>query len=376
MSTGPKLPPHPHPDWYRKAAKKKLAAMRRHDPGAKLAAAQLAVAREHGFASWRKLIEEIGARQLAGSSAEFFDAIRRDDYDRIRAMLGSEPRLRDARTPSGQTPLHVAAEINNPDTIKILLSHGADPTSRYGSSMHNALSWAVTTEAFEAAEALVQGGLKPDLFCAAGLGHLETVRSFFDARGKLKRNASRSGSSRFASDGSRLPCPPETPREIVSDALYIACRTARVEVVADLLKRDVDVNFRAFLGGTPLHYAHFARSPEIVGMLIAAGADPALRDAEYDCTPRAFGICVPASWGLLRHVVLALRADPTLARVVDGRGTPLHEAAREGREEIAKLLLACGADLRVLDPEGKTPLDRAIEAGHEKLRAILEPNPS
>jgi ankyrin repeat protein len=375
MSNGPKLPPHPHPDWYRKAAKRKLAAMRRHDPGAKLAAAQLAVAREHGFASWRKLIEEIGARQLAASSVEFFDAIRRDDYDRIRAMLASEPKLRDARSPSGQTPLHVAAEINNPDTIKILLSHGADPSSRYGSSTHTALSWAVTTEAFDAAEALVQAGLKPDLFCAAGLGHLEAVRSFFGPDGKLKRNASRTGSSRFAADGTRCPCPPETPREIVSDALYIACRNARVDVAADLLKRDVDVNFRAFLGGTLLHYAYFGGSREIVEMLLAAGADPGLRDAEYDCTPRAFGICVPVSWGLLRHVVLALRADPTLARVQEGRGTPLHEAAREGREEIAKMLLACGADPRALDREGKTPLDRAIDAGHEKLRAILEPAP-
>jgi ankyrin repeat protein len=373
VSNDPKLPPHPDPDWYRKAAKKKLAAMRRHDPGAKLAAAQLSVAREHGFASWRKLIGEIGARQLAASSAELFAAVRRDDYDRVRSLLAVEPRLSNVRSPDGQTPLHVASEINNPDTIKILLAHGADPRSRYGSSMHDALSWAVTTEAFEAAEALVQGGLQPDLFCAAGLGHLEAVRSFFDAGGKLKRNASRTGSSRFASDGSRLPCPPETPREIVSDALYIACRTARVEVAADLLKRDVDVNFRAFLGGTPLHYAHFGRSREIVEMLLAAGADPTLRDAEYDCTPRAFGICVAASWGLFRHVVLALRADPTLARVHDGRGTPLHEAAREGREEIARLLLACGADPHALDPEGKTPLDRAIDAGHERLRAILEP---
>ena len=373
MPTAKTLPPHPHPDWYRKAAKKKLAAMRRDDPAAKLAAAQRAVAREHGFASWRKLIEEIEARRLAASSAEFFDAVRRDDYARIRAMLDTEPKLRDARTPRGETPLHVAAEINNPDTIKILLSHGADPTTTYGGSAHTALSWAVTTEGFEAAEALVRGGLKPDLFCAAGLGHLDTVRSFFDASGKLKRNASRSGSSRFAQDGTRLPCPPRTTREIVSDALYIACRAARVEVVADLLKRDVDVNFRAFLGGTPLHYAHFARSPEIVELLLAAGADPALRDHEFACTPRAFGICVPASWGLVRHVVLALRADPTLARVADGRGTPLHEAAREGHEEIAKLLLACGADPRVRDRDGLTPLELAIAAGHEGMREILRP---
>src|SRR5690606_8586330 len=49
------LPPRPNLEWLRKAAKKKLAQLRRTQPDAKLADAQLAVAREHGFPSWRKL---------------------------------------------------------------------------------------------------------------------------------------------------------------------------------------------------------------------------------------------------------------------------------------------------------------------------------
>ncbi len=47
----------PNLDWYRKSAKKRLAKMRADNRTAQLADAQLVVAREHGFASWRKLKE-------------------------------------------------------------------------------------------------------------------------------------------------------------------------------------------------------------------------------------------------------------------------------------------------------------------------------
>jgi len=58
-----KLPPRPSLEHLKKLAKHRLQALRRTDPDAKLAAAQLLVAREHGFASWRALKAELdGAR--------------------------------------------------------------------------------------------------------------------------------------------------------------------------------------------------------------------------------------------------------------------------------------------------------------------------
>src|SRR5262249_46164927 len=138
-------------------------------------------------------------------------------------LLARRPLLAVARGPQGQAPLHVAAQCNDARISALLLAHGADAEATYGQSGHTALSWAVTCNAMDCAAALVRLGVKADLFCAAGAGALDAVRAWFDVAGALLPGAARTGSSRMAADGSRLSCPPPTPREQISDALYVTC---------------------------------------------------------------------------------------------------------------------------------------------------------
>src|SRR5256885_15803751 len=49
------LPAQPNLEHLKHEAKQRLRQLRTGDPSAKLAAAQLALARDYGFASWRKL---------------------------------------------------------------------------------------------------------------------------------------------------------------------------------------------------------------------------------------------------------------------------------------------------------------------------------
>lgn len=368
MSESHELPVRPDHNWYKKAAKKRLDQLREHHPDAKLADAQLALAREHGFASWRKLKDRID--QLT-DLPRLFDAIQRDDRPAIRALIEASPRLLRLPGPQGQTAIHVAAECNNPDAIEILLRHRADPQTYFGASGHNALSWALTVGATDAADALVKNGLEPDFFCAAGIGDLARMQSFFDARGRLRKNASRTGSSRWV-EGKRMPVPPSTARECISDALYFSSRNGHAQVVRELLAHDPDLSFRAFLGGTALHWAYFSGQPEVVKLLLQAGADPTLRDQEYNCTPRAFGICVAAGWGFPRIFERVLHMDPKAVNILEGRATPLHEAAREGHKEIVAALLAAGADPSLHDSEGRTALDLARLGNQESVVEILE----
>jgi ankyrin repeat protein len=379
------LPPRANLEWLKKLCKERLAELRAHDPDAKLSQAQLAVARQHGFPSWRKLkahVEQLRAPATPSPSsssmaavppddeelAQLFAAVRAGDVSGAAELLARRPALAAAHGPGGQAPLHLAAQFDDPRLAVLLTAHGADPEAKFGQSGHSALSWAAVCNSQAFAQALVRLGHTPDLYCAAGIGALEHVQAYFGESGALAPGAAQTGSSRFAADGSRLPCPPQTPGEQISDALCMACRNAHADVVCYLLTRRPDLSFRGFLGGTPLHWAYFGGSRSIIDMLEQAGADRSARDEVYHCTPRTFGICVAASWGFPHLVRARLEEDPALARVTDGGSSPLHEAARGGNAEVVRLLLEGGADPAHKDAKGKTPLD--IAQGRKHMDAV------
>jgi hypothetical protein len=73
------LPANPDVEWLKKAAKKRLAVLRATKSDARLHEAQLAVANDHGFKSWRalkahvdttsaRLVERDGVFEAARSS--------------------------------------------------------------------------------------------------------------------------------------------------------------------------------------------------------------------------------------------------------------------------------------------------------------------
>jgi ankyrin repeat protein len=387
------LPLRANLQWLRKLSKERLAALRATDPEAQLSAAQLAVAREYGFPSWRQLKAHVeqqrsrldalvppDVRRRAAADhvapddvelASVFQAIVAGQTSTVAALVAQRPALAAAAGPEGQTPLHLAAQHNDPQLAALLVAYGADLHAVYGQSQHTPLSWAITCNALDAARALVKLGAEPDLFCAAGLGVLDDVQACFDDSGALVDDASRTGSTRFAADGSRLPCPPPTAREQISDALYLACRNAQVDAARFLLGKQPDLSFRAYLGGTPLHWAHFGGSRAIVELLEQQGADAAARDDFLGCTPRGFGICVPANWGFAFLVRARLADDPSLVNVMEGSTSPLHEAAANDRAEVVRLLLAHGADPSLVRGDGKTPLELALERGHADVAGML-----
>ena len=387
------LPLRANLDWLKKTAKERLAELRASHPQATLAEAQLALARDYGFASWRKLkarVEQVNSslaelvpsrEQLAAAAATvaaddpdlalLFAAVEAGNADEVARLLRRRPELVQAYDPEGQTALHVAAWHNDDRLAVVLMACGADPEAKYGRSGHTALSWAVTCNSSEFAATLVRLGVKPDLFCAAGVGSIDHVRACFDAAGQLLPGSARTGSSRLDQAGNRLPCPPETMMEQVSDALYIASRNAQVEVVRFLLSQKPDLSFRAYEGGTALHWAYFGGSREVVELLLQAGADAAARDSTLHCTPRDFGICIPASWGFASLVQKQLQRDPALANAADGPTTPLHEAARGGHQATVQLLLAAGADPNRRNAAGQTAAELATDRGYPAIAALL-----
>jgi ankyrin repeat protein len=355
----PGLPARASLDQLRKQAKE----LRESGAFPTLAAAQLALARRYGFASWPKL-------KLATELATLRRLIDEGDVAGVRRLLAESPRLATATFPEGDTPLHAAAEQNGVEIVEVLVRAGAPFTTAYGESAHSALSWALTVEAFDAARKLVELGDEPDLFCAAGLGLMDRVRGFWP-NGKLRHHPSKTGSSRTAESGEPLPRPPADDRDQISDALYIACRVGQLESARWLLDHGADPNFRGYCGANCLAWAEFAGNAELCALLRERGASDELLDYRYRATPRVFPLMVFAGWGFPRRLGERLLANRSLANARGGRGTLLHAAAEEGKEQCVKVLLYFGADRSATDADGRSPVEVAVASGHAEVAELL-----
>jgi len=75
----------------------------------------------------------------------------------------------------------------------------------------------------------------------------------------------------------------------------------------------------------------------------------------------------------LAKVLLARGANPNLR--AEGGFTPLHEAALTGQSNLALLLLEHGADITAKDSTGKTALDHALAGKHDAVASILRKVP-
>ena len=149
------LPERASLEYLKKRAKERLLELRREDPRAQLAAAQLAIARDYGFPSWRALKAEIDRRR-APTRASFFAACEAGTVATLRDLLAREPDLVRERTPSGGTGLHLA--VAHLDAVRLLLEHGADPNAREAGDNATPLHFAGGAGGVEVVRALLDAG--------------------------------------------------------------------------------------------------------------------------------------------------------------------------------------------------------------------------
>lgn len=240
------LPAQPSLDQQKKSAKELLKAYRASDPDEverirrqlpdkqriTLADAQYVIAREYGFQSWRALKSHIDAIRKESREPvldRFQRAVGEADLPSLRRLLQREAAARDivnAPIFSFDSPAILqAAGGDNLELIDTLLEFGADPNARS--------SWWA-------------GGFHP----------------LYSARGAV--------ADRLIAAGSRMD----------------ACAAAQLDRPDDLVRLlDEDpgrVHERGGDGQTPLH---FARSREVVDILLDRGADIDARDVDHRATP-------------------------------------------------------------------------------------------
>ena len=139
-------------------------------------------------------------------------------------------------------------------------------------------------------------------------------------------------------------------------ALHTCARAGHVAAAKVLVTRGASLNAGdSWRGQTPIMWAAAQGHGEMVSMLAEAGADVNARS----------GII---AWERQRT------SEPRDKWLPPGGFTPLLFAAREGRVDAAKALIAAGADVSVVDPDRQSALVIALINGHFDVANLLIDN--
>lgn len=159
---------------------------------------------------------------------------------------------------------------------------------------------------------------------------------------------------------------PEKGRAM-SHALREAIVRGKVDFARALLEAGAPVEGADDGKGPPLIAAVKAGKAEIVRLLIEKGASA---DAENDKGETALALCHGYDDG--GEIAMLLLEAGANAKVFDRSGnTPLMEAIKHGHPDVVKALLAAGADTDMQDNDGYTPLMHAVAIGDLDAARLL-----
>lgn len=308
---------------------------------------------------------------------QFYRAIRTDDTKALQQLLekGQSPNVTGSQK---MTPLHDAALIGSPGALKLLLEHGAQVEST-NSAGATAVMYAVSSPEKtrllldHGADAKVLAGSPPPfggetsalMRAAVRPGNIATVRMLLD-----------SGAAANLSDSQG------------TTALHRAAAVGDTEIMTLLISKGADVNAPAKANAaiTPLMAAVMSRKPAAVRLLIAKGATvntatPTDNPARVKNGPIDLGgqtaLHFAAPYGPPEIIKLLLDAGANVnAKDIQGM-TPLmwSIASDYQNPEITRMLLARGADSSIKSRDGQTALALARRLGAAPGIRILGGNP-
>src|SRR5262245_35755330 len=335
-----------------------------------------------GNAAMVELLLKAGADPnsvLSEGETALMTAARSGSVDAVNVLLTRGADVNRKETWRGQNALMWAAAEGHPDVIRTLLAHGAD--------MH----------------ARSNGGFTPLLF-AVREGKIGAVKTLLEAGADLNESLPRRR-------GGATDNPASEPG---INAFMLAVENVHYELAAFLLDKGADPN-SAPLGFTALHQISWLRRPgtgdnnpapqgsgnmdslEFVRKLVAHGANVnarATKQANMGVTVRFHSIgatpfllaCRTADLQLMR-LLLDLGADPKipnedgttplLAAAGVGTNSPIEEPGTEPEVlEAVKLVLSRGADINTVDKNGDTVMHGAAHKHAPSVIRFLADNGS
>src|SRR5712671_2900398 len=202
-----------------------------------------------------------------GARHHIFSAIAFNMADEIRRIVASDPAAlskRQSHNENFRLPLHFAVLRNRPEMVALLLELGADPLATDGTG-YPVAAYATDPDVDRSVMEMIRARVgTTDLFANLALGDWDSAaRLLTENPDVVKRGCAASG------------------------VLHLMAKRNNVAAVKWLLDHGVDPNARWNhwdAAVTPLHLAILGRHPEVVRILLAAGADPTIRDTKHKAT--------------------------------------------------------------------------------------------
>ena len=195
-----------------------------------------------------------------GAHHHIYSAMSIGDEDEVRRIVAADPtqlERRQSHNEDFRRPLHFAVHGNLHRMVKLLLELGADPLGTDASG-HTAVAYAMNPEIARPVVEAIRDRSGPTLLDSVAIGDWETAQ-------RLMRQS-----------------PDAVAREGV---LHLMAKTGNIAAVKWLLEQGADPNARWNHWNdllTPLHLAVLGNHLDVTRALLAAGADPTIRDTEHD----------------------------------------------------------------------------------------------
>ena len=349
------LPDKPNLDWLRMEAKRRLGELRKSEPAARLASAQLEIARRYGFSSWRALKAHIDSLTIDG---QLIAAARDGDAKTLAALLEKYPDKMHVRVPPYDgSLLHIAATHGHLAVVDLLLARGFDPNLREGGDNTYAMHW------------------------AAAHGHLDIVRRLADAGGDVVGSG----------DDHQLDVigwAAFSQNRAVAD--FLVSRGARHHIFSAIAFNDPDevrrvverdpsaVNQRMSRNEnhqTALQFAVRMKRRSLVELLLELGAEPLAVDG-WGFPVATYATDTETDRAVMERIRdgIAALALHDWAAVGDPPASALHLMSKRGDVEAVKWLLANGANPSAIWSHWDsdlTPLHLAILGDHPDVARVL-----
>jgi uncharacterized protein len=154
--------------------------------------------------------------------------------------------------------------------------------------------------------------------------------------------------------------------------IHEAAAMGIVARLSDLLDKDpAAVNAWSSDGFQPLQLAAFFGRPNAVELLLARGAEVST-PARHQFHVTALHAALAGPTPEVARALIAAGAEVNARQ--QGGVTPLQEAAGNGQVDLVRLLLEHGAERAATDDNGRTAADWARERGHSAVLELLEAN--